>query len=612
MVAADALVVDPEPRLGPGDRAGLGAWVAFAAAALVVIWLGRVMRRTVFSQEAARREAEDVRRWLDLALDAGGMGVWSWDPASGRVTWSPQLEEIYGLEAGTFAGTMDAYLAGVHPDDRKRVLRGARSSLRWRGRHEVEHRVLRPDGSVRWVWGRGHVTRDPSGRVTGMAGVAVDVTERRRREAREALLARVGEELASSLRVEVQLHRLARLVASSLADACAVEALGGLAGDPVVVLATRVGGGRAVTSGPAPATLRSRRPREVARAFRAVYLPEVTAEMLDELRGNGAVVAALGGLSVRSYAAVPLLARGQTLGVIAIASTREGGRIDPHDLAVVEEVAARAAVAIDNARLYERQLEIATVLQQSLLPPELPTVPGLELAALYVAPGEGIDVGGDFYDVFATGRDTWAVVVGDVCGKGPAAAALTALARYTIRAAALRNRAPSRILRDLNEALLRQRGDGRFLTLACASLAVSRRPARLTVATAGHPPPLVLRADGSVERVQGNGTVVGVFGDFASDDVEIPLGPSDAIVFYTDGVIEARAGVELFGLDRLERLLRDCAGMSARDLVAEVARRVATFRDGPASDDTAIVVLAPEGARSGRPPAAVTAGATGA
>ena len=148
------------------------------------------------------------------------------------------------------------------------------------------------------------------------------------------------------------------------------------------------------------------------------------------------------------------------LGVLSLVTGRSGRRFDARDLELAEELARRCGTAVDNARLYRERGYIARTLQESLLPSELPEIPGIEAAARFRPTGEGNEMGGDFYDLFATGDRGWTVVVGDVCGKGPDAAAVTALARYTLRAAAMRERLPSRELHVLNEALLRQRPTG--------------------------------------------------------------------------------------------------------------------------------------------------------
>ena len=177
-------------------------------------------------------------------------------------------------------------------------------------------------------------------------------------------------------------------------------------------------------------------------------------------------------------------------------------------------------------------------------------------------------MGGDFYDVFETGNRGWTVVMGDVCGKGPDAAAVTALARYTLRAAAMRERLPSRSLFVLNEALLRQRDDRRFCTVAYAYLEKLDRGARAGISTGGHPLPLVLRADGSVEPVGAPGTLLGIVDDPNLDDCPVTLEPGDSLVFYTDGVIESRPDSNgVLDERRLGELVATCAGTARTRLL---------------------------------------------
>ena len=207
---------------------------------------------------------------------------------------------------------------------------------------------------------------------------------------------------------------------------------------------------------------------------------------------------------------VPLRARGRALG--ALAADLDG--LDPaarvEALALLEELGRRAALALDNARLYAERSAIATTLQRSLLPPDLPRIPGAQIAARYLASGDGIEIGGDFYDCFATGGDDWALVIGDVCGKGAEAAAVTALARYTLRASVLHSRRPAQVLAELNEALLRQGLDYRFCTVLYASVTPRPDGCDVVLATGGHPLPLVLRADGAVETAGAPGTLLGI------------------------------------------------------------------------------------------------------
>jgi serine phosphatase RsbU (regulator of sigma subunit) len=287
---------------------------------------------------------------------------------------------------------------------------------------------------------------------------------------------------------------------------------------------------------------------------------------------------------------VPLVARGGTLGAMTFASGPSGRRFDQRDVELAEELARRCGTAVENARLYDERAYIARTLQQSLLPAELPEIPGIQTAARFRPTGEGNEMGGDFYDLFPSGGRGWTVVIGDVCGKGPDAAAVTALARYTLRAAAMRDRLPSRGLHVLNEALLRQRSDRRFCTVAYAYLEPTSDGVRLGFASGGHPLPLLVHSDGAVEPVGAPGTLLGVVRDPSFEDRSVELSPGDALVFYTDGVIEDRGDGGLQE-SALAALLSECAGAGADAIAARVEEAAVRSRDGQPRDDIAVLVL---------------------
>ncbi|WP_146099415.1 PP2C family protein-serine/threonine phosphatase [Kineococcus xinjiangensis] len=258
------------------------------------------------------------------------------------------------------------------------------------------------------------------------------------------------------------------------------------------------------------------------------------------------------------------------------------------------DVTAERRAAQEALEAGERFAALARTLQESLLPPHLPDVPGLEVAARYLPAGQGVDVVGDFYDVFQTGESTWAVVIGDVCGKGVEAAKVTALARYTIRAAAIGDQAPTRVLQLLNDAMLRQHPDSeRFVTVTFLSLAQRQGVVRGVLCAAGHPPALLRRADGRIERVGTNGMILGSFEDPTLDDTPFDLLPGDTLVLYTDGVLEARAAdnPELYGEERLTALVAGLGGRSAAAVAQAVEGDVVAFSGACASDDTAVLVV---------------------
>jgi serine phosphatase RsbU (regulator of sigma subunit) len=268
------------------------------------------------------------------------------------------------------------------------------------------------------------------------------------------------------------------------------------------------------------------------------------------------------------------VARGRALGAITLLTGESGRKLGPDDLTLARDLARHAALAVDNARLYRQRAEIASTLQRSLLPPSLPDIPGIELAARYRAAGEGVDVGGDFYDAFQIGEDDWIIAVGDVCGKGPAAAALAGLARHTLHASALRERRPSRILAILNEAILRQSEETTFCTLVCGRLERRNHAVGLTFACGGHPLPLVVAANGNIQTVGCYGTLVGVFADAEFADEALELEPGETLVLYTDGLIEAYGGPVEAGQGRLAEVIRACAGAPAEEMAGRIDRLI--------------------------------------
>ncbi|MEU8249128.1 SpoIIE family protein phosphatase [Nonomuraea sp. NPDC048916] len=234
---------------------------------------------------------------------------------------------------------------------------------------------------------------------------------------------------------------------------------------------------------------------------------------------------------------------------------------------------------------------LARTLQQSLIPPALPRIPGLDVAAAYRPAGRGDEVGGDFYDLFETSPDDWGLVLGDVCGKGAEAAVVTSLARHTVRAHAAEVKEPAAVLRELNTALVRQRAD-RFCTVVYTRVHRDRPGVfSLTVSLGGHPQPLRVRANGEVTPIGCPGTVLGLFDDVTVCDETVELAPGDAVLLFTDGVTEARDGTDLFDEHRLTSLLAGARALDAQGIADRIVEAVLAFQDGLSSDDIALFVL---------------------
>jgi serine phosphatase RsbU (regulator of sigma subunit) len=296
-------------------------------------------------------------------------------------------------------------------------------------------------------------------------------------------------------------------------------------------------------------------------------------------------------LGLRSAMAVPMIARGRVVGAISFVAGDGGRRFRRPDLLLAEEIASRCALALDNARLFRERSRIARTLQESLLPPILPDLPGLDVAARFRAAGDGLELGGDFYDLFETGDSDWAVAIGDVCGKGSEAAAITALARYTVRAAAMRQAGPSQILSLLNEALLRQRTDKRFCTVLYGRLGRNGNGHSFEFASGGHPLPLVLRAGDAGAEVGVPGTLLGIVPDPDLSDARVQLTPGDAVVLYTDGVTDSVAPARILTAGDLASEVGTPAGLDADTIAERVMAAALSGAGGEPRDDIAILVL---------------------
>lgn len=235
----------------------------------------------------------------------------------------------------------------------------------------------------------------------------------------------------------------------------------------------------------------------------------------------------------------------------------------------------------------ERATVLARTLQQTLIPPSPPDIPGLDISAAYRPAGSGDEVGGDFYDVFQIGPGDWVAAIGDVCGKGVEAAVVTALARHTIRAAAVHQHRPSEILATLNAVLL-QHETSRFCTVTVVRLRQQEDSWMATICSAGHPPPIHCCPGTTPSPTGSSGTLLGVISDVDLDDHDVELLPEQTLLLYTDGVTEARSGTEFFGEDRLASVVATEFD-SADALVDAALQAVLEFQSGNARDDVALV-----------------------
>jgi PAS domain S-box-containing protein len=409
---------------------------------------------------------------------------------------------------------------------------------------------------------------------------------------RMRFLAEASRVLSSSLDYEVTLAELARLAVPEVGDLCMVHLIDGSDLRLVVAAHRRPDRGEllaSVASGP----VRDREPRLLGRAAalgESVVLSSVPDELLQRVAEDEHQLEILRALELRSGVVVPLQVQDRILGVLSLAADSSSTRtFGADDLPFVEDLAGRAAVAVENSRTHRARSEVAQTLQRSLLPPNLPHIDGLELAQRYHSMGD-VEVGGDFFDVFPAGDGRWGVVMGDVCGKGVAAASLTALARYTVRAGAIEGE-PAGVLRLLNRAILDSDVGERFCTIAHALVEATDAEVRVVLACGGHPLPLLLTADGEVRAVGTPGTAIGLFEDIELTEVELTLHAGDALVLYTDGFTEARSPAGGFDPELLGRTLATATGRSAEGIAEVLDREVLAFEQGEQRDDMALLVL---------------------
>jgi PAS domain S-box-containing protein len=454
----------------------------------------------------------------------------------------------------------------------------------------------RANGKRRWALVKAKPFFGPSGELNYVVNTIQDETARieaeeeaRGRAENQAFLVRSAKELGRSLDVGMTMQRVADLLVSRLADWCVIDLLNrdGEIGqfvishaDPRMVEEAR--------------ELRKRFPPDrssnigVWGAIRSgrTQTFEVTDEVLMSLNIEPDFVEELKRLEIRSSIIVPLTARGKTLGAVTLVWTQHDHAAINLDAAMLEEFAALAGLALDNVRLFAEKDEIARTLQSALMPASLPTVAGFELAASYWAPAGPVEVGGDFYDAFDRPEGALGIVVGDVCGKGAQAAAVMGVARQTVRAAGVREDRPSEILRVLNEALLRDQSD-LFCTAADLRIQPGRGRAQFAACVAGHPSPILLRKDGTLERIQARGAALGITEKLALEDRYGELLPGDMVLLFTDGLVEFR-GKDL--QEPFEELLRENRDASATELVAAIGEWHAQRSISTSGDDAVILV----------------------
>ncbi len=585
--------------------------VARHEAEVAMLRAGRLQRLTASLSRA--RTAEEVYGAIlvegreALGADAGLIGLPTDDDSALLLvsTFGFAVDETAGWERVDLSQRTpigDAYLLGLpivleqgEREARFPSLGGAAPPTASVPLHTGE----RPIGALGFRFAPGHTfSADDRALVSSLGDHCAQALERARlydaeHRAREALdlLATVGIRLAGTLDPDDALRTLASLVVPAISDQCVVDLvehgsirrLVAVHADPALQEAARV------LERFAP-DLNSDTPVAVAIRTATTQLVPVTGELPESAYRSTEHRDAVVAIGLRSMLSAPLVVRGRTIGALTF-GWRQDRAYAGMDIDLAEQLARRVALAIDNARLYEVQREIAHTLQQSLLPRTLPQPPGIEVAARYRPSGAGAEVGGDFYDAWPIAGGGYAVSIGDVAGKGPGAAALTALTRHAMRVASRYESSPSGILEVVNQTILEDRGSAEFCTAALALLRPDGDGYSFTSACAGHAPPLILRVDGSIEEAGTWGTLLGAVPDAKFSDATTRLEYGDAVVCWTDGVTERRIDGDLFGEERLATLIASLAGSSAETIAANIDAAVVAFAPGLPDDDVAILTL---------------------
>jgi PAS domain S-box-containing protein len=547
------------------------------------------------------RELREMERQLGIALGGLGEAVTVVEPG-GTIVQANQAaadllgfarpEELYEIPAGSVMGRLEI------TDEQGRSLAadelpGARLLAGERDVEPLLVRNLAPDtGQERWLLNRTSPVTDETGAVVRVVNVIEDITEGKRAELASRLLAQASEVLSSSLDYERTLQQVAEIAVPALADWCAVSfpddagyvrqvAVAHVDPDKVALgrrLAARYPE-RADAPGGVGEVLRDGVPR---------WQNDLSEETLAAAAHDSEHLELLRSLGLRSAMVVPMKAAGRVIGALTLVGAESGRRFSHLDVELGEELAHRAAVAVENARLYTERTRIATTLQDALRPPRLPDVEGLSFAALYEPAGELNDVGGDFYDVFAT-PGGWMVTIGDVSGHGAQAARLTPLARFTLRSAGQLSGDPATAVRALNATLLDE-PEVSLVTAVCLHVGADRGVgSRVRIACCGHPLPVLLREDG-IEELDCQGTIAGAVEDETWETTTAELSPGDAIVLYTDGVLDTVGARDRYGEQRLLATLREGSHEPAA-LVTRIATDLQHFQTAERRDDVAVLAM---------------------
>jgi serine phosphatase RsbU (regulator of sigma subunit) len=457
--------------------------------------------------------------------------------------------------------------------------------------------VHRRTGEEQWVLLKATAVRDAQGSIEAAVTIIEDVTAAKRASLRLEFLARASQMLASSLDYQETLRNVAGLAVPQIADWCAVD-LFDEDGEREPVAVAHVDPSKLEMA----ERLREFEPDEldldqglglVRRTGQPILYNEIPDELLVAAAVDEEHLGLLRGVGMRAVLIVPMIARGRTIGTLTLVSAESGRIFDEGDVEFAGQIAERAALAVENARLYSERSNVARTLQSSLLPEALPAVPGWEIAALYRPAGHESEVGGDFYDLWQVDGD-WLMMIGDVTGKGAPAASVTSLVRHTAWAASEFDSRPTEVLARVDGALKR-----RPSLSVCTALCMRLSLGRGTLASGGHPLPLHIGERG-VSEIGHHGTLLGAFPTVDWPETSFKMQPGETLVAITDGVTDTVGlGDDRFGQTRLKELLAQAQNDPPVAVRERLVAALEEFQVGSQVDDTAILIMRFTGTRAG-------------
>jgi hypothetical protein len=449
--------------------------------------------------------------------------------------------------------------------------------------------VHRETGEEQWVVLKATAVRDGDGAIEAAVTIIEDVTAAKRSALRMEFLARASQVLASSLDYQQTLRNVAGLAVPQIADWCGVDLFDEEGVREQVAVAhvdpSKLEMAERLRAFDADELDPEQGLGMVSRTGEPVLYNDIPDELLVEAAVDEEHLALLRAVGMRAVLIVPMVGRTRTIGALTLVSAESGRTFDRGDIEFAGQIADRAALAVENARLYSERSEIARTLQSSLLPEDLPTLRGWEIAALYRPVGRESEVGGDFYDFWEVDGE-WLMMVGDVTGKGVGAATVTSLVRHTAWAASDFDHRPAAVLARI-DAALKRRPSLSVCTALCLQLAGDRG----TLASGGHPLPLLIGEHG-VREVGHHGTLLGAFSAVEWPEATFQLQPGETLVAFTDGVTDTVGpSDERFGLPRLKEILAHLQNESPMAIRERLVAALEDFQVGAQADDTAIVIM---------------------